>query len=181
MVEVDKSLASIAATGLRAQVDWRLHVGSLRYFDSDSSFGPVIANALGVELPGVLKASPVPGEGGGDLVAWRSPTEALVICASGSRFHAIQALCTGRRDGCFVDQTGGLCVIRASGERMSDLFSRLCGSALLPAPGEAKRGRLADVPALALSVSDSEMLFVTERMYLEHLMDWIRSTATDFE
>jgi len=57
-----------------------------------------------------------------------------------------------------VELTGGLQIVRLTGVRTADLLCRLGGTASVPAEGEARRSRLADVPVLALSVRTGETL-----------------------
>ena len=80
-----------------------------------------------------------------------------------------------------VELTGGLRIVRLTGLRIADLLSRLGGTASVPAPGEARRSRLADVPVLAISLRAGETLLVIDRVYLPHLLAWIRETLLDFE
>ena len=40
---------------------------------------------------------------------------------------------------------------------------------------------MADVPVLAISLCAGETLLVVERVYLPHLLGWIRETLLDFE
>ena len=70
-------------------------------------------------------------------------------------------------------------MLRAGGEQLLDLLSRLGGNDLFPLLGGSKRGRLAEVPVLTLKVQPKETLLVVERTYVEQLMDWIQETAVD--
>ena len=80
-----------------------------------------------------------------------------------------------------MNLSGGLEVLRVTGERLAELLSCLGGTASVPRPGEARRSRVADVPVLALSVRPGEALLLVDRAYAEHLMGWIRETLLDFE
>src|SRR5439155_95137 len=71
-------------------------------------------------------------------------------------------------DGCLVDLSGGLEVLRLTGEPLADLLCRLGGTASVPRPGEALRSRLADVPVVALSVRPGEAMLLVDRAYAEH-------------
>jgi hypothetical protein len=95
-------------------------------------------------------------------------------------FSQLAARLAGSSDGCFVDLSGGVKVVRLSGERTADLLCRLGGTASVPRPGEARRSRLADVPVLALSLHELETLLLVERAYLPHVLAWIRETILDF-
>ena len=79
-----------------------------------------------------------------------------------------------------VELTGGLRIVRLTGLGIAELLCRLGGTASAPAPGEAKRSRMADVPVLAISLHAGETLLVVDRVYLPHLLGWIRETLLDF-
>jgi sarcosine oxidase gamma subunit len=166
---------------LHVAFDKAVYVGALRYFESTGCFASSVQSTLMTTLPSTLKAKMASAEDGEALVAlaWRSPTETILLTDVGSLFENIGRLPVSDPDGCFVDQTHGHCVLRASGKHLLDLFSRLGGGDLFPLLGESKRGRLADVPVLALKVQKKETLLVVERTYMEHLMDWIQETALD--
>jgi hypothetical protein len=59
------------------------------------------------------------------------------------------------------------------------LLARLGGTDSVPAPGEARRSRMADVAGLALSVRAAEILLVVDRAQLPHVAGWIRATLED--
>jgi sarcosine oxidase gamma subunit len=79
-----------------------------------------------------------------------------------------------------VDQTGGICVFRVQGERGRDLLQRLGATTAIPGLGEACGGRLAEVQVLAVCVQSGEFLLFIERVYADHLHEWMRTTAADF-
>jgi len=79
-----------------------------------------------------------------------------------------------------VELTGGLRIVRLTGLGIAELLCRLGGTASVPAPGEARRSRMADVPVLAISLRAGETLLVVDRVYLPHLLGWIRETLLDF-
>ncbi len=79
-----------------------------------------------------------------------------------------------------VDLRGGLTALRLEGARAGEFLSRLGGFGTVPQPGEARRGRLADVPVLALSLRPGEIQLVVDRAYAAHLLDWVRGTLEDF-
>ena len=172
--------ATIGAPSLRVSLDLTVHVASLRYFDPEGSFAATVRSVVGVALPGVLQSARA-SDDGGCILAWRSPTETLVLDTDAERFSSLKVALAYARDGCIVDQSGGLWVLRASGGRVSDLLTRLGGSASVPKIGAARRGRLADVSVLALCVEPDETLLVVDRVYSQHLLAWIRETEADFE
>src|ERR1700728_4171735 len=175
------SLVATDALHLHIGLDETFYVGSLRHFESQGQFVHSVQTALITTLPTTLKATVGVADSSESLVAlaWRSSTETLLLTDSESCFEQIAELSESGQDGCFVDQTHGLCVLRAGGEQLPDLFSRLGGNDLIPLLGDSKRGRLADVSVLVLKVQQKEILFVVDRTYVEHLVDWVQETVTD--
>jgi hypothetical protein len=161
--------------------DQNLHVASLRYFDRDA-FSRSVQERLGMPLPGVCSALCAPNLSDLDttVLAWRSPTEALLLCNDPAVVLQLQVHLDSGNDGCVVDQTGGLLVLRLKGTRVAELFARIGGHGTLPDLGQAKRSRLAEVPVLAIQVQLGEILLVVERVYAEHLMNWTQVHALDF-
>jgi heterotetrameric sarcosine oxidase gamma subunit len=168
----------MSCSGLTVAVDASLRVATLRYFAHEGAFAEAVHEATGLALPQTLQA--VEGPEAQLVLAWRSPTETLVIGAGGAGLSQLAARLARFADGCFVDLSGGLKVVRVSGERGSDLLCRLGGTASVPRPGEARRSRLADVAVLALSVRELETLLVVDRAHLPHVLAWIRETLLDF-
>src|ERR1700694_1441571 len=166
------------APGLTVRVDETTQAAALRYFEAGGGFARAVRDATGVALPSVLGAV---AAGAGKLTsAWRSPTETLLLPPSAARLAQLEEQLAGAEDGCLVNLSGGLRVLRVTGERISDLLCRLGGTGSIPRPGEARRGRMADVPVLALCVRAGETLLVVDRAYTEHLMGWVRETLLDF-
>jgi heterotetrameric sarcosine oxidase gamma subunit len=157
-----------------------LYLGALRYFDAAGAFVADIESLLRTKLPKVTQASITDAsDQSAALLAWRSPTETLVITASAAGFDAISRLCAVTAGGCFVDQSHGHSVLSATGCYVPTLIARLGDANLMPSLGESKRGRLADLPVLALKVHASETLLLVDRAYQAHLVQWIRATALD--
>jgi len=181
MADLNISLAVVDGPGLHVSLDRGMHVATLRYFQPTGEFGARAAEAVGIPLPTVLKvsASTTFDHDGIAVLAWRSPTETFLLCASNGAFENIKRLCFSSNDGYLIDQTGGLSVLRASGARIADLFSRIGNIAALPGPGESKRSLMADIPALAVRPDEGDTYVVVDRLYREHLMNWIRETAAD--
>jgi hypothetical protein len=191
--------AAVNIPGLRVVADNAVAVASLRYFSTDGHgpFAQAVQRETELMLPGVLKASA--GSVSSDaqwILAWRSPTETLAIAraasvasgteggahpraASIARAAQLAAAVAECPDGCLVDQTGGQCVLLASGPRISDLLIRLGSATSVPGTGESRRSRLADVPVLAVCVEAGETLLIVERVYRDHLLAWIRETSAD--
>jgi len=158
-------------------------LGSLRYFDPTGPLAANVRSVVGGSLPGPLAAVQFPSpQSGGDLIlAWRSPTETLIMTADGAAFAAIASgAAKDRSAGCLVDQTGGIRAWQISGALARDVLERSGSTASIPAPGAAHTCRFAELPVLALSVRAGEFLLLVERVYSEHLVGWISETAADF-
>ena len=177
MAEATAQIGPLQGAGLTVYLDETLQAAALRYFEVDGAFAAVVREAGGVALPEVLRVTSA--HGGELILAWRSPTETLLLAGEPalSDFEARVAQAT---DGCLVNLTGGLKVLRVTGEGIADLLCRLGSTGSIPRVGEARRSRMADVPVLALSLTAGETLLVVDRAYAEHLMGWIRETLLDF-
>jgi len=169
----------IVSADLVASVERAMAVATLRYFDPAGNFAGALRAATGATLPEPLEARE--SAGAQLILAWRSPTETLCVARSAAHLAAFSARLGTPADGCIVDLSGGVRIVRVSGHRIADLLCRLGGAASVPAPGEARRSRLADVAVLALSVNPGETLLAIDRAYLPHLLAWIRETLLDFE
>jgi sarcosine oxidase gamma subunit len=169
--------APLAHAGLIVSVDEALGIAALRYFDRAGRLAAAAREATGSALPQTLEA--ITARDGELILAWRSPSETWCLTGSAPLLAQLATQLAGVPDGCLVDLSGGLKVVRVRGERIPELLCRLGGTACVPQPGEARRGRLADLPVLALSVRTSETLLVVDRAYLPHLLGWIRETLLD--
>ncbi len=174
---------SIAAKDVQIEGMPALQVASLRYFDSNGGFASLVSEITSLALPAPLMvvhaaANPA-GAAGPTMLAWRSPTETLLLSADTVQFAALSERAAGAADGCMVDQTGGLCVLRAQGPNAGDLLLRLGSCESLPAIGEARSGRWAELTVLVACVEAGHYMLVVERVYMEHLLGWIRATAAD--
>jgi len=178
MVEPSDWRAPIEAAELTVRMEEGMQAATLRYFEPGGAFAAAVREATGATLPQPLEA--VQSADGQLTLAWRSPTETLALTPSAERLAQLEACLAGAADGCLVNLSGGLEVLRVTGEPLADLLCRLGGTASVPRPGEGRRSRLADVPVLALSVRPGEALLLVDRAYAEHLMGWIRETLLDF-
>jgi hypothetical protein len=181
----------IDATGLSVRLDETLQIASLRYFDLAGTFVAALDSALGGPMPEPLRAvlRTMGGAGIGTagteaadelVLAWRSPTETLLLSHDSVRFTSIAQQAADRVDGCMVDQTNGIGAYTVTGVRAPDLLVRLGSTAAIPALGEARTGRLAELTVTSLCVRPGETLLLVERVYSRHLMGWIAATAGDF-
>lgn len=169
----------IASQDLVACVEETMHVATLRYFDPTGPFAEAVRAVVGATLPEALAARELME--GQLILAWRSPTETLCVTRSIARLAELTARLSDAAEGCIIDLSGGVRIVRLTGVRIADLLRRLGGTASVPGAGEARRSRLADVPVLALSVRAGETLLLVDRAYLPHLFAWIRETLLDFE
>jgi heterotetrameric sarcosine oxidase gamma subunit len=153
-------------------------VASLRYFESGGAFAASVEEIVGAALPAALRIS-FASTGADTLLAWRSPTESLLLCRDAERFAALARSLAVAADGCMVDQTGGLCVLEVHGAQADDLLLRLGSSESVPGVGEARSCRLAELAVLVACRQASRYILVVERVYLDHLLGWIRATSSD--
>jgi heterotetrameric sarcosine oxidase gamma subunit len=170
---------SIAAEGLRVEAQDDLLAASLRYFDAAGSFAAAVRETTGQPIPAALAATFTAGSF--LLLAWRSPTETLLLCSERAVFAELERRLLAATDGCMVEQTGGVCVYRVQGPRARELLQRIGAATAVPGVGEARTGRLAELQVLTACVRTQEYLLVVERAYADHLDGWIRTTVADFD
>lgn len=178
--------AGIDAEGLSVRLDRSLRIGSLRYFVAGEAVS-TIAGVVGGSLPKTLRAAlqATGGAGAGKkesefILAFRSPTETLLLSDDAEWFEAIASLAAGCTDGCLVEQTAGIWAWMVTGARTRDLLTRLGAPSIIPALGEARTGRLADVAVMSVCVRPGEIMLLIERVFSRHLMEWIAATVNDF-
>jgi hypothetical protein len=173
----------MSAQGMSVQPLTFARVASLRYFQSGGSFTDAVAGVIGGPLP-------TPGQARGYAVAASAehlvltccrPTETLALCAGLEQFDALAQVVAGRNDGCLVDLSSGLWSVVVRGERRADLIVRLGSPDSIPAVGEARVGRLAEVAVTSLCVTAGELVLLAERVYSDHISGWIRETLRDME
>jgi hypothetical protein len=160
-------------------VEEGMAVAALRYFTPTGALAAAVRDTTGVMLPRTLCVHETHPRG--MILAWRTPTETLCLTADATRLGTLATQLAGIDDGCLVELTGGLKMLRVAGLRTADLLCRLGGTASVPAPGEARCSRMADVPVLALSLRANETLLVVDRALLPHVLAWIRETLNDLD
>jgi sarcosine oxidase gamma subunit len=114
------------------------------------------------------------------ILAWRSPTETLVLTPDTAALATLGARLAGATDACLVDQSGGIWVLRLTGARVADVLVRLGATTAIPGLGQARTSRLAELTVTALCVQEQEILLLVDRLYADHLLGWIRETIADF-
>jgi sarcosine oxidase gamma subunit len=175
--------AAIEADGLTIRPERELQAASLRYFDSAGSFAATVREMIGRPLPPPLRAIQL-DDATRDaylILVWRSPTEILLLSKGHGRdrFAELEQHMAGAVDGCMVNQTGGLCLLRAQGTKVRDLLLRLGAATAIPGLGEARCGRMAELQVLTACVQEGEFLLLVERVYADHLLQWIGVTVAD--
>jgi heterotetrameric sarcosine oxidase gamma subunit len=171
----------IEIDGLTVSADRGVQIASLRFFHHAGRFATAVREAVGRELPEPLCAFQIGSAAQGSYVilAWRSPTETLLLSNDRSAFDELERQLAAAPDGCMVNQTGGISVLRVHGAKARDLLLRLGAATAIPALGEARSGRLAELQVLAACVSPEQTLLLVERVYANHLLEWIGATAAD--
>jgi hypothetical protein len=172
----------IEADGISIKSDFGLQIASLRYFDSAGSFADAARGALGRPLPEPLRAARI-DRGADDahsILAWRSPTETLFLDSDARRFNDLERRLADTPGGCMVNQTGGIRAVRVRGSRARDLMVRLGATTAIPGLDEARSSRLAELQVLAVCVQTGELILLIERVYADHLLEWMAATVADF-
>jgi sarcosine oxidase gamma subunit len=174
--------SEVEVAGLSVRVQRQVEVASLRYFDAADRFAAKVREFLGGPMPAPLRAlrtETAPGDAP-FILLWRSPTETLLLSYDPAALTELDERVASEVDGCMVIQTGGIRVLRVAGPKAPDLLLRLGSAAATPAEGEARAGRLAELQVLTACVQAGEYLLLVERVFANHLLDWIRATAADF-
>jgi sarcosine oxidase gamma subunit len=173
--------AFIEIDGLSVTLELDQQIASLRYFSAAGQFAAGVRSRLGWPLGEPLRA----GHGdsamsGADFcLAWRSPTETLLLTRNRIAFVELAQRLAAEADGCMVEQTGGWRLFRVKGSRARDLLLRLGSATSIPDLGEARPGRFAELTVLAASIRAGEYLLLVERVYANHLVEWMSATAAD--
>jgi heterotetrameric sarcosine oxidase gamma subunit len=173
---------AIEAGGLSVAVESGWHIASLRYFDRAGSFAGAVREAIGLPLPEPLRAVEAKSASGDGrfILAWRSPTETLLLSKSRAAYTELERRLAADLEGCMVAQTGGVSLIRVQGARAGELLHGLAAATAIPDVGAALNGRFAEVHVLAACIQSGEFLLLVERVYARHLLDWMAVTAADF-
>jgi heterotetrameric sarcosine oxidase gamma subunit len=173
----------VAIDGLSVIEERGLLAASLRYFDPADRFVAAVHESVGRPLPARLGAVQVDlaTRGAHIILAWRSPTETLLLTADAVAFAELELRLAAEVDGCMVDQTGGVSAFRVSGLKARDMLLRLGAVTSIPDLGEARSGRLAELQVMTVCVQAGEFLMLVERVYAHHLLEWIGAAAGDFQ
>ena len=183
MAETQDLLAPIEGPGVTVELQPRFHAASLRYFELDGAFAGIVRRVTGLNLPTSLGATHGTGaaEQSVTLLAWRSPSETTLLTTDAELLDALQTAAAALSDGCVVDQRGGLLVLRVRGNAVPELVAKQAGHGAMPAIGESRRTRFANVALLLVKVRAEETLFIVDRIYAPHAMAAIRVSAADID
>ena len=162
-----------------ASVDPSVRIASLRYYDPHGTFAAALL-PLGLALPRPLRCV-VAGSAAGsvDILAWRSPTETVLICDSVPRFDRLRRALPAADEGCLIDQTHGRRLIRLHGAAARSLAHLGSGFAEIEV-GAVRIGRMADVAVLACRPCAEVWLLIVDRLYLDHFIGYLK-TVTPLE
>jgi hypothetical protein len=162
----DKTTA-VEIHGLSVSADRDVQIASLRYFDSAGGFAAAVRKAVGRPLPEPLQALKVGSamQGPYVILAWRSPTETLLLTDDRSAFGELERQLSAAADGCMVNQAGGICVLRVQGEKAGDLLLRLGAAIAIP---NLKRPPVA--PSKGYAIGRSNAVDRTQFRYGESLI-----------
>jgi heterotetrameric sarcosine oxidase gamma subunit len=171
----------IEIDGLSVGADRDLQIASLRYFHLEGRFAAAVREAVGCALPEPLRAFQLGSatQGSYVILAWRNPTETLLLSNDRAAFDELERQLAAAPDGSMVNQTGGISVLRVQGKKAHDLLLRLGAASAIPHLGEARSGRLAELQVLTACLVPGEFLLLVERVYANHLLEWIGVTAAD--
>lgn len=166
--------------GVSAECDRAIRVASLRYFEAARA-EPRIAAALGCGLPaaGRLARHGLPGSAEPFALVWRSPSETWLLAGTPAPIDAARRDLGTSDDVWFLDQSGGIRGVHLAGSRVLAVLQRLGSSLSIPRVGETRTGRFADVVVTVAGWQADEFLLLVERVYCDHLLEWIRETLAD--
>ena len=166
---------TIQSEGFRASASHGIPSLALRYLNTHSDFATGAEKILGRRLPeqGQVWAFSSPPA----AIVWWSPTQTLIL-GQGMNIAAFDGL-SSSSDGCVVDLSGAFSSIRCEGGQIAEVFARLGGPGILPRPGEVKRGRLAELPAMALCLHEGRCEILVEHYYAQHLQQWIGAAVAN--
>jgi sarcosine oxidase gamma subunit len=158
-------------------VNCSIRIASLRYYNPRGLFATALST-LRIAVPEPLRCVVVQrAAGAADIFAWRSPTETVWICDSPRRFDETKSALKEADDGYLVDQTSGRRLVQLRGPRSEKLLAHLGSGFAEIAVGASKIGRMADIAVLVCKPSEEETLLVVDRLYLEHLLGSLRTSA----
>lgn len=179
MADTKQSLERVEGPEITV-ADAAMTVASLRYFMPNGAFATAVRRHLGVGLPIDSNSIAITGRPT-TLLVWRRPGECLLISPESGIFDELVTASGGLSDGRAIDLTDGTCVLRIGGRRSAELLSRISCHGSIPPAGSARATLVAELPVVLISALSDDILLLIDRLYVEHLMRWIRVSIADFE
>jgi heterotetrameric sarcosine oxidase gamma subunit len=179
LADTKQSLERIESPGITVVSDAAMTVASLRYFVADGGFAAAVRRHLGVDLP-IDPNSIAIADRPTTLLAWRRPGECLLISPEFGLADELVTTSGGLSDGRAINLTDGTCVLRIGGHRSAELLSRMSCHGSIPLADSARATRVAELPVVLIRALSDEVLLLIDRLYVEHLMQWIRASIADF-
>src|SRR5258705_7566151 len=103
--------AALECDGVSVSIDRGQQIASLRYFDHAGRFAATVGEAVCRALPEPLHAFQIgrATQGSYVILAWRSPTETLLLSSDRAAFDELWRQFAAAPDSCMVKQTRGIC------------------------------------------------------------------------
>lgn len=179
MADGEQYLRPIEGPGITVAADSGMTVTSLRYFMPNGPFATVARRYLGVDLPLEPNAIAI-ADRPATVLTWRRPGECLLISPDSGIIDGIMKASGRLADGRAINLTDGTCVLRIRGSRSAELFSRIGGHDSMPPARSSRASRVAELPVILIRAQSDDMLLLVDRVYVEHLMQWLRASVADF-
>jgi hypothetical protein len=175
----EESARPMSGRSVSAAIDQGTQALSLRYFLPDGPFADAVRLSTELSLPIDPCTVRVTNENSPTLLVWRSPTESLLLTRHSSIIEILSSAAARLQDGCVVDLTGGTCVLSVHGTGVDDLLARIGCHGSAPPRRTVRSTRVADLPVILIRGECPDVLLLVDRVYLDHLMSWMRVTIDD--
>lgn len=163
-------LAHAQAAGVELQALRPLGVVSVRTLEpGDATWARDLGGAAPLPAPGRWVGDPV-------RVAWRSPTEYLLVTQRPDRLAGVlAALAPGHHPlQVALDRSAGTAGVEVRGRRIDALLARLSNAAQAVAwPGQAASLLGAELPAMLLRMAPDRLWWLVDRSLARHLVLWL--------
>ena len=148
-----------------------LHIATLRHLPDDRAAAACVA---ALALPWPLD----PGVLAGDdpYLAWRSPTECLLIGTDAQPVsHLLETLAPGRSETAMAcEMAEALAVFELYGPKLDDWLCHLVDSLSIPRErGRSSRARMVDIPVLLLRLRSDQLWLLADRTIAPYIRNWL--------
>lgn len=109
-------------------------------------------------------------------LAWRSPTETVVIARDPASLRPLLTVLEPGRDGLAfaLEVSEAMAVVELTGVRLDEWLARLVDASAIPRdPGSASPARFADVSVHLLRLGADRAWLLAERPLLPYVQDWL--------